>query len=135
MGGTIKEKKLGTLGDAGFFSLGRGKAFSTVEGGIILTNNDSIADNITKQMETIPSYNMLAIMKLVLSSIILIVFMHPAFFWFPKALPFLKLGETIFEPEFPIKKLSSFQAGLARNWQQKRKTITHCTQRACLAGS
>ena len=31
------DRKLGTLGDAGFFSLGRGKAFSTVEGGVILT--------------------------------------------------------------------------------------------------
>ena len=59
MGGTLNKKKLGTLGDAGFFSLGRGKAFSTIEGGIILTNNNSIADNITKQIKTLPTYNML----------------------------------------------------------------------------
>ena len=124
MGGTLKEKKLGTLGDAGFFSLGRGKAFSTVEGGIILTNNNSIAGNITQQMKNIPSYNILEIIKLIVSSIILTVFMHPAFFWFPKSLPFLKLGETIFEPEFSIKRLSPFQAGLARNWQQKLTKLT-----------
>ena len=119
MGTTVKDKKLGTLGDTGFFSLGRGKAFSTVEGGIILTNNNTIADNITKQMATISSYNMLEIIKLIVFSIILTVFMHPALFWFPKFLPFLKLGETLFEPGFPIKKLSPFQAGLSRNWQKK----------------
>ena len=34
---SLDGRKLGTLGDAGFFSLGRGKAFSTVEGGVILT--------------------------------------------------------------------------------------------------
>jgi perosamine synthetase len=124
MGGTLKEKKLGTLGDAGFFSLGRGKAFSTVEGGIILTNNNSIADNITQQMKSIPSYNIVEIIKLVFFSIILSIFMHPAFFWFPKSIPFLKLGETIFDQNFSIKKISSFQAGLARNWQQKLIKLT-----------
>ncbi len=123
MGGTLKEKKLGTLGDAGFFSLGRGKAFSTIEGGIILTNNNSFADNITKQMKNTPTYNMLDIIKLVIYSITLTIFMRPALFWFPKSLPFLKLGQTIFEPEFPLKKMSSFQAGLAKNWQFRLRNM------------
>jgi perosamine synthetase len=47
MGGKWKGKKLGTLGDVGFFSLGRGKALSTVEGGIILTNREDIAHQIS----------------------------------------------------------------------------------------
>jgi len=128
MGGTLKEKKLGTLGDAGFFSLGRGKAFSIVEGGIILTNNNRIADNITKRMKTIPTYNMLEIIKLVIYSIILTIFMRPALFWFPKSLQFLKLGQTIFEPEFSIKKMSSFQAGLAKNWQTRLRNMKSLRQ-------
>jgi dTDP-4-amino-4,6-dideoxygalactose transaminase len=45
--------------------------------------------------------------------------MHPLLFWFPKALPFLKLGETIYDPNFKIKKMSSFQAGLANDWEDK----------------
>src|SRR5262245_1396512 len=40
MGESWKGRKLGTFGDVGFFSLGRGKAFSTVEGGVILTDRD-----------------------------------------------------------------------------------------------
>ena len=128
MGGTLKEKKLGTLGDAGFFSLGRGKAFSTIEGGIIITNNNSIANNISKQMKNIPANNMLEIIKLFVYSITLIVFMRPGLFWFPKSLPFLKLGETIFEPEFPLKKMSSFQAGLSKKWQTRLKNIISIRQ-------
>ncbi len=123
MGGTLKKKKLGTLGDAGFFSLGRGKAFSIVEGGIILTNNDSMADNIDRQMKNIPTYNMLEIIKLVIYSIALTIFIHPELFWLPKALPFLKLGETIFDPDFPLKKMSPFQAGLAKKWQIRLRNI------------
>lgn len=123
MGGTSKGRKFGTLGDVGFFSLGRGKAFSTVEGGIILTNNRIIADSIKKRMKSIPPYTIGEIGRLFVSSIILNVFLRPSFFWFPKGIPFLRLGETLYEPKFKIKKISSFQAGLARNWQKKLKKM------------
>lgn len=123
MGGMLREKKLGTLGDAGFFSLGRGKSISTVEGGIILTNKAGLAKNISKQMNCLPSYSILEVFMLTINAIILSVFLNPSLFWFPKSLPFLKLGQTIFGPEFPIKKLSSFQAGLSNDWRKKIKYL------------
>jgi len=123
MGGTLKRIKIGTLGDAGFFSMGRGKAFSSVEGGVILTNNNSMADDITRQMKSLPAYSILEVLKLIIVSFILSIFMHPALFWFPKSIPFLKLGQTIFEPDFPLKKISSFQAGLTKNWLVRLKEM------------
>jgi perosamine synthetase len=51
------------------------------------------------------------------------VLIHPRFFWVPRSLPFLKLGETLFEPHFPILKMSPFQAGLARNWRAKLEIL------------
>lgn len=42
IGGEFEKKKLGTFGDAAIFSFGRDKAFSSVFGGIALTNNKSI---------------------------------------------------------------------------------------------
>jgi perosamine synthetase len=49
--------------------------------------------------------------------------MHPLLFWFPKSIPFLKLGETIYDPTFKIKKMTGFQAGLASGWQKKLKNF------------
>jgi dTDP-4-amino-4,6-dideoxygalactose transaminase len=49
------------------------------------------------------------------------IFSHPNLFWFPKLFPFLRLGETIFDQDFSIRQYSSFQAGLAYNWKDKRK--------------
>jgi perosamine synthetase len=46
MGAEANGRKLGTLGDVGFFSLGRGKAISAVEGGIILSNREDIGRGI-----------------------------------------------------------------------------------------
>ena len=56
MGGDLNGIKLGTLGDVGLISLGRGKAYSTVEGGIILTGRDDLADRINKLVENLPGY-------------------------------------------------------------------------------
>ncbi len=119
MGGRLEGKKLGMLGDVGFFSLGRGKSFSTVEGGIILTNRDNLAHEIEKLLHNLPEYSRTEIFILLLYAMILTVFMHPMMFWLPKSLPFLKLGQTIYEPMFPKKKMSAFQAGLSRGWQEK----------------
>jgi dTDP-4-amino-4,6-dideoxygalactose transaminase len=125
MGGTLNGQKLGTLGDVGFFSLARGKALSTVEGGIILTNNDKIGKPIKKQMSNVSNYSLLEICKLIIFSFVINIFMRPKLFWFPKSLPFLKLGETLFESDFKIKKMSPFQAGLTKNWQKKLNELTY----------
>jgi len=119
MGGEYRGKNLGVLGDVGFFSLGRGKALSTVEGGIILTNRQDIAEQLIRFMEDIPDYSLLELLGLTLYAVALMVLQRPSLFWIPKSIPFLKLGETIYNPDFKMRKISSFQAGLARDWKRK----------------
>jgi perosamine synthetase len=119
MGGECKGKKLGTIGDVGFFSLGRGKALSTVEGGVILTNRDDIARHLEKTVNAIPGYGVSELLVLLLYSFALFVLSRPSLFWLPKTLPFLRLGETIYDPNFKMRKMSPFQAGLACKWERK----------------
>lgn len=128
MGGEWQGKKLGTLGDVGFFSLGRGKAFSTVEGGIILTDCEELAANLKRQVNAIHDYTHFEVFKLFLYTVALNILLHPTIFWIPKSLPFLKLGETIFDSEFEIKKISSYQVGLARNWVEKLQLFRQVRQ-------
>jgi perosamine synthetase len=118
-GGQCGEKKLGTLGDVGIFSLGRGKALSTVEGGIIVTRRDDIARLIERHFSELPKYGFRDCIKLAVYAVALMCLLHPALFWIPKMLPFLRMGETIYDPEFEIKQMSPLQAGLSRNWQQR----------------
>jgi dTDP-4-amino-4,6-dideoxygalactose transaminase len=119
MGESWQGRKLGTLGDVGFFSLGRGKAFSTVEGGVILTDRDDIAEVLGRRVESLPGYGFWRLLKLISNAIGLMLFIHPRLFWIPRLLPFLRLGETRYEPDFPIVKMTSFQAGLASGWQRR----------------
>lgn len=119
MGAESEGKKLGTLGDVGFFSLGRGKALSTVEGGIIITGRDDIAEQLGRTVNEMRDYGAFELVKLFLYAVALMLLLRPSLFWLPKSLPFLRLGETIFDPNFTMRKMSAFQAGLARGWENK----------------
>jgi perosamine synthetase len=119
MGGMYKGKKLGTIGDAGFFSLGRGKNITCGSGGIIVTNSDRISTAIESVYSHVKSPGISETIKEFLKVMILSIFIHPLLYWFPSGLPFLKLGETMFYKEFPIRRLSGMQAGLLRGWQRQ----------------
>ncbi len=135
MGNTWKGRKLGTFGDISFFSLGRGKAFSTIEGGIILTDREDLAAAIARQCESLPAPSSSEVLSLIFYALALRVLVHPSFYWLPSSLPFLRLGETIYDPEFKIRKFSTFQAGLARGWvdqlselRKRRRANANCWQ-------
>jgi len=119
MGNEHSGTKLGTLGDVGFFSLGRGKALSTIEGGIILTDQDRLGVLIARYCRNLAKYRLIECARIIVDSLSLVIFLNPHLFWFPKSLPFLRLGETVYNPQFRMREFSSFQAGLARRWVKK----------------
>ena len=122
-GNTMDDKPVGLSGDVGFYSLGRGKVLSAVEGGIIVTSDEQIHKQLDSRMESLSSYPVVAQIKLVVYALVLVVFQHPNLFWFPKSIPGLRLGETRFEPEFPVYRISAFQAGLLTGWKTKLERL------------
>lgn len=124
MGAESNGAKVGTLGDVGLFSLGRGKAISTVSGGIIITNSDEIGNALNSHYVAIPACSITEQIKLAMYAVALVVLSRPELFWIPKSLPFLGLGETHFDPFFPIKRMSAFQAGLAAGWRDRLIELT-----------
>jgi len=116
MGGKENEIPLGMQADVGFFSLGRGKAYTTCEGGIICTDRNDIAKGVHDVVATLPKYNFLEMCVMLIKAKIILIFSKPGLFWIPKSLPFLGLGETHFEADFKIRRLSGFQAGMSRGW-------------------
>lgn len=112
-------KYLGTMGAAGFFSLGRGKALSVVEGGVVLTSRDDLGERISKLIEAIPPYSRAQSFKLAIKTLFTNILQNPAIYWLPKSLPFLRLGETIYQPDFEIRKISFLQRKLASKWDRR----------------
>mgnify|MGYP006284141387 CR=1 FL=1 len=123
MGVTFRHKFLGTQTRAGFFSLGRGKAFSTVQGGIIISQDEQLGAELNKLISHLAVQNSAQHVKNAVYAVSLTCLMHPSLFWIPRSVPGLGLGETIFNPNFPVQHIAHLQAGLSRNWKKRIKVL------------
>lgn len=119
MGGRNAGHYLGTVGDAGFFSLGRGKAVSCGSGGIVVTNSDAIGRAMQEVYGRIDRPGAAQTLNELAKAVLMTIFMNPHLYWIPVSLPYLRLGQTVFDPHFSVQRLSSMQAGLLLTWRKR----------------
>jgi len=119
MGAESHGNRLGTLGDVGIFSLGGGKNITCGSGGIIVTNSDDIAGAITREYRTLERARPAEVLKDVLALLLMAIFIRPSLYWIPAALPFLRLGQTLFPTKVPLTRLSGLKAGVLHNWRRR----------------
>ncbi len=110
---------VGTRGDVGFFSLGRGKQISCGAGGIIVTDHDQVAAAIDSRVQALPASGWLFGVRTLLEVAATMVLIRPLVFGIPARLPFLALGQTHYHDDFPVQRLSGAQAGLLSCWQAR----------------
>lgn len=108
-GASYKGKPSGTLGAAGFYSLGRGKALTTYNGGILVTNNRELSTQLDDIVTGLPAAGLVEESVVYIKMMMYSMFIRPKLYWIPASLPFLGLGETIYEDDFGISRLSSVQ--------------------------
>lgn len=111
MGASMGGRLAGTMGDMGLFSLSRGKNMTAVDGGIVLTDRDDVAEGLTALVPEPARFSA----KHVAQSLMLLAMLHPRAYWLPTSLPFLNIGASIFDPQFCTEGLDAFRAGLTEN--------------------
>jgi dTDP-4-amino-4,6-dideoxygalactose transaminase len=113
LGSSLHGRKSGTSGEIGVFSLGRGKNITTYEGGVIATACNDLAEQfqqyavLTTQMRAFPT------LKTCVGLLCQAIFFHPHFYWILDRCPFLQLGSSKFDPNFPMERFSRYQSALA----------------------
>lgn len=118
LGGSYKGRKLGTIGDVGFFSLGRGKNITCGSGGIVVTGSDRVAVGIAREFCALEDPGLVEDLQSLFLLLVMTIFIHPSLYWLPASLPFLRLGETRFDRDFPMKRLSGMKACFLRSWRR-----------------
>jgi len=113
LGATRDGKACGSFGDAGFYSLGRGKGITTMGGGILVTHRPDIAEGVARAVRELPQASAGSIGVAIASSLAYSAMLRPSRYWIVDRVPFLELGASRFEPEFPIARLSAYQTRLA----------------------
>ena len=94
LGGKLKGWPLGTTGDFGFFSFGRGKPLPLGGGGGLIGKDEDVLRELQLNPETI-GYSRIA------ATAAAQVLSMPQIYWITEMLP-LGLGETIFDPDFDV---------------------------------
>lgn len=112
MGASIGGRHAGTMGDVGLFSLSRGKNMTAVDGGIVLTDRDDLAEGLKR---VLPQSRRSGFLKRFTMSLVLTSMLHPRVYWLPAFLPFLNIGASVFEPHFCTANLDIFTLGLAES--------------------
>jgi perosamine synthetase len=117
MGVEDKGRTLGTIGDVGIFSLGRGKNITCGSGGIVVTRSDEIAGAMARECRPLEAPGPAEALKALLQLVCMAVFIQPRLYWIPAAMSFLRLGQTIYPRHIRLRRLSGMHAGLLRNWR------------------
>jgi len=126
LGAVRGESLAGTGGDVGLYSLGRGKALSTGEGGIIVSNNDEIASSIRTEIDALPRPSIGHEARLFLELLAYSLFVNPRLYWIPNSLPFLNLGVTEFNPDFSACRLANLSRSLLPVLMERLEETNRC---------
>ena len=119
MGVSFGGKRLGTIGDVGFFSFGRGKNVTCGSGGMIVTSSPSIAGRIRTLYDSLGQEPIGRSARTFFETCFMQIFLSPSLYWFPRGLPFLKLGETEYHEDFPVSRIGRLKAGLLNGWRER----------------
>lgn len=111
LGITCQGQSGGSHGAVGIFSLSRGKNLPAAGGGVIGTNNPEIAEACRRTVGR-PSRTFGLPIREAVNTSVMAAFIRPALYWLPASLPFLKLGQSWFEPTFDVSRMSEFQYAL-----------------------
>ncbi len=110
---------VGTRGDAGILSFGRGKPVSCGSGGAVLTSDPEIASAVRAEYADIAAPHGAENLRDLLYGAALGLLLRPNLCWLPAGMPWLGIGRTVFSTAFPVKRLSRVSAGLMDGWMKR----------------
>ncbi len=117
-GARLYGKRVGTFGDFAFFSLGRGKGFTTYNGGIIVCQSERYTGLIQEEIEQTVCFRPLSELATITKLLGMTFFFHPRLYWLVRSLP-LGWENEFYSMDFPLEKMGGFRKRAAQRVLEK----------------
>jgi dTDP-4-amino-4,6-dideoxygalactose transaminase len=101
-----------TAGTVGILSFGKGKPLTLLQGGAITTGSGMIAEALGETTAALEAQGSADTAALILKTVLYAAFFHPRLYWIAQRMPFLKLGQTIFNLNFEARRVNMFTCAL-----------------------
>jgi perosamine synthetase len=124
LGATINGHPAGGFGDAGLYSLDKGKNITSIQGGILVTRSEAIAAEIRNELERSPTPPWQRTLSQGIQLVMYGLLLRPWLYWIPARLPFLKLGTTRYEIDYPVERYNPNLGVMAALLFRKIDSIT-----------
>lgn len=122
LGAQCRGRWAGTFGDVGIFSFDKGKNITTIQGGVVVCQNDALAGELRNAFDTLPEPPLSVALRQAFSLLGYWVLLRPELYWVPEAL--LPLGGTPFETDYPSTHMPWLLAPMAERLHERIDTLT-----------
>jgi perosamine synthetase len=102
LGAVSSGQPAGTWGDAGLFSLDKGKNVSAIDGGVLVTSDARVQEALAAELATLVEPPMPRRVEHLVKALVYATLLHPRLYWIPNAIPQLGLGRTVYTTDFAI---------------------------------
>jgi perosamine synthetase len=112
-GAEVGGRPSGTWGDAGLYSLDKGKTVSAMEGGVVVTSRDDLASALRDEHAALSAPRTATVAKDAAKLVAYAALLAPSRYWIPNAIPQLKLGTTVYSLDIPLDRYPRVLAAMA----------------------
>lgn len=106
LGARIAGRHAGTFGDAGLYSLDKGKNITSMQGGILVSKRADVAAALRIAVDGLPPPSPTATLAWIVKLLGYTALLPPARYGLTRGLPFLGLGKTPYTEEYPLTRYS-----------------------------
>jgi dTDP-4-amino-4,6-dideoxygalactose transaminase len=112
MGAAVGGRRSGTWGDAGLYSLDKGKNITAIEGGLAVTRDPDVAAALETEARSLDTPAASHVARDAAKLLVYAVLLRPWLYWIPNSLPQLQLGTTPYFPVVPMERYNRVLASM-----------------------
>ena len=129
LGARYAGRAVGGFGDLGLYSFDKGKNITSLEGGALVASHPALVAKLDERVAALPGASSVHTAKTLAKLAVYALLLNPSLYGVVRRLPFLGLGRTVYEDDFPLRRYSPALAGFASTLYARLDSLTRTRAR------